>query len=88
MLPYFIKSENNSDLSLSHRYHGFKGPLPVSTIKNPVLVAQTTLKAANQLGFDVIDLNDPRKPIGAAIQQMTIRFVFQNLYQIKFFYHH
>jgi choline dehydrogenase len=77
VLPYFIKSENNSDLSLSHRYHGFKGPIHVSTVKNPQLISETMIRAANESGFNEIDLNDPKEEIGVAIQQMTIRFVRQ-----------
>ncbi|CAG2169708.1 unnamed protein product [Oppiella nova] len=74
VLPYFKRSEQNRDHTLSDRYHGFDGHLSVETIANPRLIHRTAIKAAQQLGYNEIDLNDPESSTGAAVQQMTIRF--------------
>jgi len=36
------------------------------------------IRAAHQLGYNEIDLNDLNQAVGDAVQQNTIRFVNQN----------
>ena len=72
MLPYFKKSENNTDPNVDPIYHGCSGPVGVSTpsaIDTPLLHWQ---KALTEQGFPVVDLNGPTQ-YGTSIMQSTIR---------------
>ncbi len=74
VLPYFLKSENNTDTELvanSPEYHSTGGPLGVSSHKNPDPVYKTYLEAANKLGYPTVDTNGQNQS-GIAIVQSTI----------------
>ncbi|CAG2179302.1 unnamed protein product, partial [Oppiella nova] len=74
VLPYFMKSENNSDMRVVSKnpgYHGTKGPVGISSDLNPQPIFQLYLKAMNELGFETIDVNGP-KQVGTTIIQNFI----------------
>ncbi len=74
VLPYFLKSENNTDTQLvanSSEYHSTGGPLGVSSHKNPDPIYKTYLEAANKLGYPTVDINGQNQS-GIAIMQSTI----------------
>jgi len=75
VLPYFIKSENNSDsqiVSENPGFHGTHGPVGVSTTQNPDIIFVELQKTLNSLGIKNVDLNG-RTQMGTAIVQMTIK---------------
>ncbi|XP_054157434.1 glucose dehydrogenase [FAD, quinone]-like, partial [Oppia nitens] len=73
VLPYFKRSENNTNHSLNRKYHGFDGLLSVTSIDEPRPINKLTISAAQELGYNVIDFNDPNTEEGVAIQQMTLK---------------
>ena len=75
VLPYFIKSENNSDLNIIRNnpgYHGREGPLGVTTDPNPQPILLLGMKAFNELGLETVDINGA-KQLGTTINQSTIK---------------
>jgi choline dehydrogenase-like flavoprotein len=80
VMPYFVRSENNTDLRMSGRFHGFDGLLSVSTVEKLQPIHKTMIRAAQELGYRQIDLNDPKESIGVAVQQMTVRFVWKKFF--------
>ncbi|XP_054157547.1 uncharacterized GMC-type oxidoreductase Mb1310-like [Oppia nitens] len=73
VLPYFKRSENNTNHLLNRKYHGYNGPIHVVSIDKPRPINKLTMSAAQELGYNVIDLNDPNTEEGVAIQQMTMK---------------
>lgn len=75
VLPYFLKSERNTNLNLSSCYHGTTGPLTVSTLPSTIVTehAKHFLQAAIELGLPEIDFNDGSTagPFGSGISQAT-----------------
>jgi choline dehydrogenase len=59
VLPYFLKSENNTDPELNNPFHSSNGPLCVSTNAKSYFhpVVNTTLNAFIELGVPKQDLN-------------------------------
>ena len=74
VLPYFIKSENNSDINIvlqNPGFHGTRGPLQVSSDPNPQPILLVNQKVLNEFGFETIDVNGA-KQLGTGIGQSTI----------------
>jgi choline dehydrogenase-like flavoprotein len=73
VLPYFIRSEHNQDLTDSP-YHGHDGPINVRHIKHPNPLNQAFLAAFESLGTypRSTDLTGP-DPEGYGLRQGTIR---------------
>jgi choline dehydrogenase-like flavoprotein len=73
VLPYFIRSEHNQDLTDSP-YHGHDGPINVRHIKRPNKLNQAFLAAFESLGTypRSADLTGP-DPQGYGLRQGTIR---------------
>jgi len=75
VLPYFIKSENNTDqriVSENPGYHGTNGLIGVSSSPNPDIVLVEFEKTLNSLGIRTVDLNGAIQS-GTMILQMTIK---------------
>ena len=71
VLPYFKKSEANTDFSLDEAYHGRDGLLCVTDLKNPNPLDHSFVEAAGELQYRPCnDFNTP-KPEGAGIYQVT-----------------
>ncbi|WP_370224167.1 GMC family oxidoreductase [Pararhodobacter marinus] len=71
VLPYFRKSEANSDPALDDAYHGRDGPLSVSDLRDPSPVDADFLDAAGQLQLGACaDFNTP-EPEGMGLYQVT-----------------
>ncbi|MBU3566008.1 GMC family oxidoreductase [Polynucleobacter sp. MWH-HuK1] len=69
MLPYFIKSENNS--AFKDQYHGNDGPLCVSNLQSHNPFQQIYLNAAKEAGFPINpDFNGAQQE-GLGIYQVT-----------------
>ncbi len=69
LLPYFIRSENNADLS--GPYHGQNGPLHVSNLRSDNPFQQIYLQAGQQAGFSVnTDFNGASQE-GIGVYQVT-----------------
>ena len=70
VLPYFKKSEN-LDSFVDSRFHGTDGPLTVTTnnFKEPVVEAY--MKAAEELGYKVGDINGELENGGFTPAQVT-----------------
>lgn len=56
-LKYFMKSENNSNITLSTKYHSDKGNLMVSESTFQTLLADAFIEAGQDLGYAETDLN-------------------------------
>lgn len=69
LLPYFLKSENNADLS--GPYHGNDGPLHVSNLQTNNPFHQIYLNAAKEAGFPVNDDFNAENQEGLGIYQVT-----------------
>jgi len=73
VLPYFKKSEDNKDPSLAHTtYHSAGGYLTVSNASANTPLAEAFMEAAQEMGYDVHDINGQRQT-GFMIPQGTIR---------------
>ena len=72
LLPYFKRSENNSDPSLSSNYHGRKGPVGITTTKYPDPILKYVLRAAYEEGTDIGDANGANQTV-AMISQSNIK---------------
>ena len=59
VLPYFLRSENNtdSDVSSNSGYHSTGGPISVSTETKPDPIVVAFRDAVNNLGLPIIDIN-------------------------------
>ena len=60
VLPYFIKSENNTDphiVAQNARYHGTSGPIKISSPQYPGPIYDILLNYYNSIGFPTIDVN-------------------------------
>lgn len=60
VLPYFIRSENNTDEDIVREnsgYHGTEGPMVVSSAANPDPVILAYRDVANANGYPTVDLN-------------------------------
>lgn len=71
LLPYFLKSENNADLS--GPYHGNAGPLHVSNLQTKNPFHQIYLNAAKEAGFPIIHDFNAETQEGLGIYQVTHR---------------
>ncbi|XP_054162134.1 L-sorbose 1-dehydrogenase-like [Oppia nitens] len=76
---YFMKWENNTDSKIvkdNPDWHSTKGPVQVSSFKNPDPIYQLMVRANNELGYPTTDINGP-KQVGVAISQSftTVRGV-------------
>ncbi|XP_040355754.1 4-pyridoxate dehydrogenase [Ixodes scapularis] len=73
VLPYFMRSEDNTDSTLtSNGYHGVGGELTVSRAKYTTYVLDAFLKAGKELGYDAVDYNGPQQT-GFSANQFTMR---------------
>lgn len=75
ILPYFLKSENNTDVKLVAKnpgYHSFDGPVEVSSWSEPAPIIALHQKALNRMGFETIDVNGGTQ-LGTALLQAFIR---------------
>lgn len=71
VLPYFKKSEDNLELDqVGTKYHARGGMLPVSKFPYNPPLSYAILKAGQELGYSVNDLNGENQT-GFAIAQMT-----------------
>jgi len=71
VLPYFKKSEGNTDASLDTQWHGADGELSVSQLRDPNPMDHVFIEAANQLQIrSCKDFNSP-EPEGVGIYQVT-----------------
>lgn len=71
VLPYFRRSEANTNAAMDPAYHGMDGPLSVSDLKSPNPVDRDFIEAAGQLQFcPCPDFNAP-EPEGVGIYQVT-----------------
>ena len=80
VLPYFRRSENNSDyriVSQNPRFHGTGGPLGVSSDPNLNTFLRDVQKSYNKFGIPTTDLNGP-KQAGSAIVQITAKDGFRS----------
>ncbi|XP_050521513.1 glucose dehydrogenase [FAD, quinone]-like [Daktulosphaira vitifoliae] len=58
VLPYFKKSESNKNADLvEHQYHGFDGPISVQKFSHCPKIAESIVKAGEELGYRSGDLN-------------------------------
>lgn len=69
LLPYFRKSENNSEFS--DQYHGNDGPLHVSNLKTKNPFHKIYLKAAREAGFPINHDFNGEDQEGLGIYQVT-----------------
>ncbi|XP_038217331.1 glucose dehydrogenase [FAD, quinone] [Zerene cesonia] len=73
VLPYFMKSEDNKQVEeMDKGYHGTGGPLTVSQFPYHPPLSQSLLKAGEELGYQVRDLNGEIHT-GFSIAQTTNR---------------
>lgn len=71
VLPYFKKSEANSDPTLSDEFHGRDGLLSVSQIQSPNPMDHVFLDAANHLQLRACADFNTAEPEGVGIYQVT-----------------
>lgn len=86
VLPYFIKSENNTDLALvaaNPGYHGTNGPMEVSSSPEPEPIQLRWLSAVQQLGWPTVAPNGANFDINGAEQFGAGKF-FVYICKIKF----
>jgi len=72
VLPYFLRSENNTDYPGSP-YHGHDGPMHVSSIRNPNLLNAVFAQAMGSLQFRPCDDFNGPDPEGYGLRQGAIR---------------
>nr|XP_050039446.1 glucose dehydrogenase [FAD, quinone]-like [Dermacentor andersoni] len=73
VLPYFKKSEDNTNRSLAEEgYHGYGGELTVSSTPFQTPALHAFLKAGKELGYEVNDHNGARQT-GFMANQFTVR---------------
>ncbi|XP_014281381.1 glucose dehydrogenase [FAD, quinone] [Halyomorpha halys] len=73
LLPYFLKSENMSIRGLAEsEYHSTKGPLHIDTPFQTKL-GRLFLKAGEELGYPIVDYNNPKTMVGFGITQITTK---------------
>ena len=71
VLPYFKKSESNSDPTRDTQWHGTKGELSVSNLRDPNGMDQVFIDSANLLQIrNCADFNSP-EPEGVGVYQVT-----------------
>ena len=71
VLPYFKKSESNSDPTRDARWHGTEGELSVSNLRDPNGMDQVFIESASQLQIrNCDDFNSP-EPEGVGVYQVT-----------------
>ncbi|XP_054161074.1 L-sorbose 1-dehydrogenase-like [Oppia nitens] len=71
LLPYFIKSENNTDgklVSENREFHGTSGPIAISTDPDPHPMLLLHNKVLNDLGIPTLDVNGDRQ-LGTTLSQ-------------------
>lgn len=73
VLPYFRKSEANTDPSKSDEFHGRSGPLSVSNLRDANAMDHVFTEAAAQLQFRMCDDFNTATPEGVGIYQVTQR---------------
>ena len=74
VLPFFIKSENNYDLSLVRKnpgYHGTNGLVGVKSYEDPDPIFLLMRKKFNEMSYPTVDLNGAHQ-LGTAIGQSFI----------------
>ncbi|WP_353142020.1 GMC family oxidoreductase [Acinetobacter pragensis] len=69
VLPYFIKSENNS--RIQNEYHGNAGPLSVSDVQSDSPVHQHYIDAAKEQGYAILDDFNGEEQEGLGVYQVT-----------------
>lgn len=60
VLPYFIKSENNTDSHIvkqSPELHGTRGPMQISSQPNADPILIKIMKTLNEFGVPTVDIN-------------------------------
>lgn len=75
VLPYFIRSENNTDLRLvaeNPGYHGTNGPMGVSELYRPDPILYVFQKQMNSFGIPTLDINGANQT-GTMIYELTIK---------------
>ncbi|XP_032526752.2 glucose dehydrogenase [FAD, quinone] [Danaus plexippus] len=73
VLPYFLKSEDNKQIEeMDKGYHATGGPLTVSQFPYHPPLSHSIVKAAEELGYEIRDLNG-EKHTGFSIAQTTNR---------------
>ncbi|XP_070535706.1 alcohol dehydrogenase [acceptor]-like [Ptychodera flava] len=74
VLPYFLKSENNTNEEyLKTEYHNKGGPLTVSDVTPTCKFSQVVMEAAKELGLPVKDVNNGIDQIAFNYFQATIK---------------
>lgn len=71
VLPYFMKSENNTNAALQDVFHGRTGPLSVSDLKHANPMDAVFVDAAGQLQYRACDDFNTPEPEGVGIYQVT-----------------
>lgn len=74
MLPYFLLSENNTDVNIvgaNPTYHSTRGPVVVETPKNPDPIISILKQAVESWGYPNTDQNGPMQ-LGINYFQQTI----------------
>ncbi|CAG2117137.1 unnamed protein product, partial [Medioppia subpectinata] len=64
VLPVFREWENNTDpyiVNSNSEYHGTRGPIQISTAKNPDKIIEKYHRVVNELGFKDTDINGPNQ---------------------------
>lgn len=80
VLPFFIKSENNSDFELvsrNPRLHGTNGPMGVISDPNLNIFLNQVQESYNSFGIPTVDLNGPQQ-FGTAFVQLNIKDGFRS----------
>ena len=73
VLPFFKRSEANTDETLSDAFHGREGPLSVTPLPQPNPMDKVFIDAAGELQFrHCADFNTP-EPDGVGVYQVTQR---------------
>ncbi|XP_070535711.1 choline dehydrogenase, mitochondrial-like [Ptychodera flava] len=74
VLPYFLKSENNTnDQYLKTEYHNKGGPLTVSDVTPTCEYSQVLIDGAKELGLKISDVNNCIDTVGFDYIQATIK---------------
>lgn len=71
LLPYFKRSESNTNPAMDRRYHGGDGPLSVSDLRDPNPADRDFIAAANSLQFRGCADFNADEPEGVGIYQVT-----------------
>lgn len=75
VLPYFIRSENNTDPTIVGQnpgYHGTSGPMGVSPMPHPDEILYLFQKQMNSFGIPTTDINGANQ-LGTMIYELTIK---------------